>query len=100
MQNRMRSGAVFLLAAETLAACQVGGDMTARNMDAGVCRPEAASALVGMDRLTDTQAMQMTGATRVRQTAPGQGVTMDYRRERVTIVTDPGTGKITRASCG
>ncbi len=100
MQNRLMSGAAFLLAAGTLAACQAGGGMTGGSTDAGVCRPEAAAALAGMNRLTDTQAMQMTGATRVRQTAPGQGVTMDYRRERVTIVTDPGTGKITRASCG
>ncbi|MBB6189935.1 hypothetical protein FHS51_000138 [Sphingobium wenxiniae] len=50
--------------------------------------------------MTDEQAMQKTGATIVRQIAPGQGVTMDYRQERVTIETDPGTGKIVRAACG
>lgn len=42
----------------------------------------------------------MTGATIVRQIAPGQGATMDYRQERVTIETDPKTGKIIRAFCG
>jgi len=53
-----------------------------------------------MDRLTDQKAMQKTGARVVRQIAPGQGVTLDYRRERVTIETDPATGKIVRAACG
>ncbi|WIG50290.1 MAG: hypothetical protein OJF48_001207 [Afipia sp.] len=42
----------------------------------------------------------MTGATIVRQIKPGQGVTMDYRPERVTIETDDRTRKIIRASCG
>jgi hypothetical protein len=44
--------------------------------------------------------MQITGASLVRQIEPGQGVTMDYRPERVTIETDPNTGTILRASCG
>lgn len=66
----------------------------------GICRPDAAEALKGRARLTDRQARRMTGATIVRQIAPGQGVTMDYRRERVTIETDPRTGKIVRAFCG
>lgn len=61
---------------------------------------DAAEALRGMHRMTDRQAMQKTGATIVRQIMPGQGVTMDYRRERVTIETDPKTGKIVRAACG
>jgi len=53
-----------------------------------------------MDRLTDDEAMQRTGASIVRQIAPGQGVTMDYRQNRVTVETDPRTGKIVRAACG
>jgi hypothetical protein len=56
--------------------------------------------LFGMDRISDAQAMKLTGATIVRQIRPGQGVTMDYRQERVTIETDPKTGKILRAMCG
>lgn len=43
---------------------------------------------------------QLTDASLVRQIRPGQGVTMDFRQERVTIETDPQSGKITRASCG
>lgn len=66
----------------------------------GICRSDAAEALTGINRLTDEQAKQLTGATIVRQVAPNQGVTMDYRQERLTIATDPKTNKIIRATCG
>lgn len=66
----------------------------------GICNPAAAEALAGKRRITDNRAKQLTGATLVRQIKPGQGVTMDYRRERVTIETNPKTGKIVRAMCG
>ncbi|GAA5235174.1 hypothetical protein FOZ76_23295 [Verticiella sediminum] len=66
----------------------------------GICQRDAADALAGRDRLTDEQAKQASGASIVRQIAPGQAVTMDYRQERVTIETDPKTGKIVRAFCG
>lgn len=66
----------------------------------GVCNPNAADALAGKHRISNRQAKRLTGATIVRQIKPGQGVTMDYRRERVTIETDTKTGKIVRAFCG
>ncbi len=66
----------------------------------GVCNPAAAEALTGKNRISDRRAKRLTGATIVRQIKPGQGVTMDYRRERITIETDPGTRKIIRAFCG
>lgn len=66
----------------------------------GICRNDAAEALTGVNRLTDEQAKKLTGATIVRQVTPNQGVTMDYRRERLTIATDPKTDKIIRATCG
>jgi len=66
----------------------------------GACRPEAAETLVGMDRVTDEQAKQLTGTSVVRQVKPGDPVTMDFRQDRVTIETDEGTGKIVRAVCG
>jgi len=66
----------------------------------GVCNPAAAAALEGKTRISDRKAKRLTGATIVRQIKPGQGVTMDYRRERITIETDPGTRKIVRAFCG
>lgn len=72
----------------------------AATAEPGICKREAADALVGKDKITDAEAMQLTGATIVRQIKPGDGVTMDLRQERVTIETDPATGKITRAMCG
>ncbi|MFC5385386.1 I78 family peptidase inhibitor [Aquamicrobium segne] len=66
----------------------------------GICDKEALEKLVGRDSISDDEAMRLTGATSVRQIKPGSPVTMDYRQERVTIVTDPQTGKITRAICG
>jgi hypothetical protein len=67
---------------------------------AGLCNPAAAEALTGKTRISDRRAKRLTGATIVRQITPGQGVTMDYRRERLTIETDPATRKIVRAFCG
>lgn len=67
---------------------------------AGPCKPEAAETLSGKDRVSDEEAKQITGATIVRQLKPGDPATMDFRQERVTIETDPATGKIVRAVCG
>ncbi|MGI6855390.1 I78 family peptidase inhibitor [Mesorhizobium sp. 1B3] len=56
--------------------------------------------MAGRSKVSDDEAMQLTGATIVRQIKPGDPVTMDFRQERVTIETDEKTGKIVRASCG
>jgi hypothetical protein len=72
----------------------------AANPQRGVCNPAAADSLAGKNRISNRRAKRLTGATIVRQIKPGQGVTMDYRRERVTIETDPKTRKIVRAFCG
>lgn len=72
----------------------------AANHQSGVCNPAAADALAGKNRISNRRAKRLTGATLVRQIKPGQGVTMDYRRERVTVETDPRTRKIVRAFCG
>lgn len=82
-----------------VAGCQKEQDSNA-GQTASLCKPEAAEALVGKDRVSDDEAKQMTGATIVRQLKPGDPATMDFRQERVTIETDPATGKIIRASCG
>ena len=88
----------MLIAAFTVAGCQTAPSEPAAGPAA--CKRDAAEALAGKDRVTDDQAKQITGASIVRQITPGQGVTMDYRAERVTIETDPATGKIVRAFCG
>jgi len=103
MAQKFLAAGVLSLAALTLAACQ--SDAQQAPMGAapglpGACSEDAAEALAGKARVGDAEAQQATGATIVRQIRPGQGVTMDYRKERVTIETDPKTGKIVRAYCG
>lgn len=82
-----------------VAGCQKEPESAAAQA-AGACKPEAAEALVGKDRISDQDAKQLTGATIVRQLKPGDPATMDFRQERVTIETDQATGKIVRAMCG
>jgi hypothetical protein len=90
--------ATLALAVLSIAACSA--PQAREDSATGICRPEAASALAGKNRIGDAEARQSTGASLVRQLKPGQPATMDYRRERVTIETDPATGKIVRAACG
>lgn len=100
LHSKKLSAGALTLAVLTATACQGETQQAQASGEPGLCRPEAADSLVGRGRVTDAEAMQMTGATIVRQIRPGQGVTMDYRRERVTIETDPKTNKILRAMCG
>lgn len=81
------------------AGCQKEPESTASQAE-GLCKPNAAEALAGKNGISDEDAKQMTGATIVRQLKPGDPATMDFRQERVTIETDPATGKIVRATCG
>lgn len=97
----LRLATGFAAAMLALAGCQKDQkESTAAAPEAGICKREAAEALAGKDRITDDQAKQLTGATIVRQHKPGDPATMDFRQERVTIETDPATGKIVRAFCG
>jgi len=92
------STAGMLLAVLSLTAC--GTPKAQDGAEPGICRPDAAAALADKARISDAEARQMTGASLVRQVQPGQGVTMDFRRERVTIETSSSTGNIVRAYCG
>lgn len=64
------------------------------------CDQMAAQRLVGMARPSDEDAARRTNAKIVRQIAPGQMVTQDYREERVTITTDSTSGRVVAARCG
>ncbi|GAA2853471.1 peptidase inhibitor I78 family protein [Aminobacter aminovorans] len=81
-----------------LAGCQKGP--AAGQPTSGTCNRTAAESLAGKDRLADDEVKRLTGATIVRQHKPGDPATMDFRQERVTVETDPVTGKIVRAFCG
>ncbi|MBX4862787.1 hypothetical protein G9X64_01435 [Rhizobium sophorae] len=80
-----------------LAACV---DPTATVSGEGPCDDRAAASLVGGPKPTDAEAMKRTNAKSVRQIEPGQMVTHDYREDRVTIETDPVSGRVVGAMCG
>lgn len=83
-------------------ALAAGGPATAfaAPAKAKTCNLQAAQKLVGKKKPTDARAKRLTGATTVRQIGPGDMVTQDFRQDRVTIETDPATGRVTKASCG
>jgi hypothetical protein len=99
LNSRLMPGATLALATLLITGCSAQQPAPEGGAPS-LCRQDAAAALTGKNRISDADARQATGASIVRQIQPGQGVTMDYRRERVTIETDPNTGKIVRASCG
>ncbi|MDR6522762.1 hypothetical protein J2789_005452 [Variovorax paradoxus] len=94
--------AASMLAILSIAACSTAQPQATADAATApaACRPDAAATLTGKARMSDAEARQATGASIVRQIQPGQPVTMDYRRERVTIETDAASGKIVRAFCG
>jgi hypothetical protein len=73
---------------------------TAQAPASGVCSASAAQRLVGQVKPTNADAMRLTGATVVRQIAPGDAVTHDLRSNRVTLETDPASGRVVGATCG
>jgi hypothetical protein len=92
---RVKPVLILLSTIPALVACSAVSQVSS-----GRCDPAAARALVGHPRPTDKEAKQRTGATMVRQIAPGQPVTHDYRDNRVTLETDPASGRVVGATCG
>lgn len=66
----------------------------------GACRAEDAAKLVGQVDPGEEALKALTGASTVRMAGPHQALTMDYRFDRVTVIKDPVTTRILRASCG
>jgi hypothetical protein len=88
----------FACVALALSSCRADGGVT--SPVAASCKSEAAQGLVGKPKPTDQAAMHLTGAKAVRQIAPGDMMTQDFREDRVTIETDTASGLVTRTSCG
>lgn len=65
-----------------------------------LCAPDEAQKLIGQTGLTNDQIKKVTKSELIRNIAPGQPVTMDYRENRITITIDPTSKKIINASCG
>jgi hypothetical protein len=90
--------AITAAALLVLAGCMT--TETAQTPASGVCNAAAAQRLLGQLKPSDADAMRLTGATIVRQIAPGDPVTHDLRDNRVTITTDPASGRVVGATCG
>ncbi|WP_235776854.1 I78 family peptidase inhibitor [Pseudorhizobium marinum] len=90
----------MLFAGMALVVTGCNADGASTSPAAGPCNSEAAQGLVGKEKPTDAEALQLTGSKTVRQIQPGDMVTQDFREDRVTIETDPATGLVTRVACG
>jgi hypothetical protein len=64
----------------------------------GNCSSEAAAGLINKALLPVEELKRLTGASIVRQIAPGDPVTMDFNERRLTV--EVAGGKILRATCG
>jgi uncharacterized protein len=64
------------------------------------CQADKAQKLVGTSGLSDKQILENTQSEIIRRVGPNDPVTMDYRENRITIVVDPTTQKISSAKCG
>ena len=88
------------LMALTAACAQVTPPVGSVPAQPSKCVAAAAQSLIGSHGLDNAQIMQRTGASEVRRLLPNSPATMDYRDTRITVVNDPLSKKIIRASCG
>lgn len=63
------------------------------------CQAHYAAKLVGQKNLSEDDIKIMTQSGSVRMLKPNQPATMDYRSDRVTVVTD-SNNQVIRATCG
>ncbi len=98
--NPIKLAVFHSLAAVSLATAGCSTKQVAPPLSPGLCNTPAARRLVGKVKPTDAEAMRLTGATIVRQIAPGDPVIHDLRGNRVTIATDPASGRVVVAMCG
>ena len=92
----------LILAAITLTACANNPEQVPSQQPQIMtnCVSEEATKLVGQTGLSEAVIKTKTKSETVRMVSPGQPVTLDYRSNRVTVVTDPQTKLIVQASCG
>ena len=65
-----------------------------------LCLAEQAQQLIGQKLMSEDKIKAQTQAEIVRVVGPNQPVTLDYRDNRVTLLVNPATQVIERASCG
>ena len=83
--------AAFLLSASLIS-------MAGAQESRGNCSSEAAASLINKPLPPAEDLKRVTGASIIRQIAPGDPVTMDFNERRLTV--EVAGGKILRATCG
>ncbi|WP_114431413.1 I78 family peptidase inhibitor [Phyllobacterium bourgognense] len=81
-----------------LVAC-AADDSTNSGRSLDQCNPIAAQTLVGRSGVMDSEAKSITGAVTIRRISPGDMVTQDFRKDRLTMEVD-SHGIVIRAVCG
>ncbi|WP_262294609.1 I78 family peptidase inhibitor [Phyllobacterium zundukense] len=82
-----------------LVACAAGDNNTNSGRSVDQCNPIAAQTLVGRSGVMDSEAKVITGAVTIRRISPGDMVTQDFRKDRLTMEVD-SHGIVMRAVCG
>jgi hypothetical protein len=77
-----------------------GCGATLPTTQAGICDTVSSGQLLGKEKPTNLQASRLTGARIVRQIDMDWEVVKDFRADRVTIETDPSSGKVVNVTCG
>lgn len=111
-ENKMQNFLLFAAIALLLSACsyqrpstntptigRVVEEWTLSGSQKDQCQAQYAAKLVGQKNLSEDDIKVMTQAGFVRVLQPDQPATMDYRSDRVTVVTDRDN-KVVSASCG
>lgn len=83
----------------SLVACAANNNNTNGGGSVDRCNPIAAQTLVGRSGVTESEAKSITGAVTVRRISPGDMVTQDFQKDRLTMEVD-GHGIVMRAVCG
>ena len=89
-----------LAAVMALSACASEPSPEAPPAVVGECRPDDAKALEGKAMLPVEEIKSLTGAKVVRTAGPDDMLTQDFSAQRVTVIVDPATMKVVRATCG
>ncbi len=96
--NNITTGIGAALITLVLAGCTT--EQAPPKVSQDTCSADASIKLVGQPRMADDEAMRLTNAKSVRQAGPNEPMTMDYNAQRLTIINDPATNKISSAICG
>lgn len=76
-------------------------DKPIANHQQKVCSSKKAEKLTGKNaNMADQGILSSTNSEIIRRVTPSQPMSLDYRENRITLLVDPATNRIIRATCG